>query len=415
MKNPIFDIENWKEIGATLSRNKTRTFLTAFGIFWGTAMLAILMGGASGLKGMLMRNFDGFATNMGAIFPNTTSISYRGFNKGMRWSFDDNDLATIRHIVKDIDASSGIQNTGVTAAFNTKSTSTSATGIEADYFRIQVPKLFEGRLINESDIYSNRKVALLGKSVADELFGTESALGQFISLNGVYFQVVGVAGQTAEASIGTRIDESVILPLTTMRRAFNMGNDVGFMVFTVKEGHTPSELKPAILRAIRTNHPIHPEDNNAVGMFDVAEQFKMVDNLFLGISLLAIFVGAGTLIAGIIGVGNIMWIIVKERTQEIGIRRAIGAKPRDIIVQILSEGMVLTAIAGTAGVIFATLILAVVDHATSDPNLGSAHFQLSFYSAMCIMAVFLVLGTIAGLIPAIRAMRIKPVEAMTGK
>ena len=148
---------------------------------------------------------------------------------------------------------------------------------------------------------------------------------------------------------------------------------------------------------------------------NMAEAFRMVDNLFLGVSLLALFVGAGTLIAGIIGVGNIMWIIVKERTQEIGIRRAIGAKPRDIVVQILSEGMVLTAIAGTAGICFATLVLTIVDKVTYDEWLGSAHFQLQFSHAVTIMIVFLVLGTAAGLIPAIKAMRIKPIEAMRDK
>lgn len=416
MKNPIFDLENWKEIGATLARNKTRTFLTAFGIFWGTAMLSMLWGGASGLKGLLMRNFDGFATNMAAIFPNRTSMSYRGFNKGMRWSMTQTDIDNIRARVPHIEASSGIAVQNVTAAYATKSTSSSASGVEADYFKIQVPLLYSGRLINENDIFASRKVVVLGKNVADELFGTEDPLGKFVSLNGIYFQVVGVAGQTAEANIGgNKIDDSLLMPLSTMRRAFNMGNDVGFLIFMVSQGHSPDELKAAVFRTIRANHPIHPEDDNAIGMFNVAEMFEMVDNLFLGISLLAIFVGAGTLIAGIIGVGNIMWIIVKERTQEIGIRRAIGAKPRDIIIQILSEGMVLTAIAGTAGICFATLVLAAVDHITTDPLTGSAHFQLSFSHAMTIMTVFLVLGTAAGLIPAIKAMRIKPIEAMNDK
>lgn len=416
MKNPIFDLENWKEIGATLARNKTRTFLTAFGIFWGTAMLAMLMGGAGGLRGMLMRNFQGFATNMGAVFPGRTTISYKGFNKGMSWSLNDNDLATIRATVPYIEASSGIQNTSGTVAYGSKSRSASAQGVEVDFFKIQEPTLYSGRLLNESDFYNNRKVALLGKSVADELFGTESPLGEFVSVNGVYFQIVGVIGQDSDVSIGGgRLDEGIHMPLYTMRRAFNLGNNVGFFIMNVEQGHTPTEIRPALHRAIRHNHPIHPEDQNAMGMFDVAEQFKMVDNLFLGITLLAIFVGAGTLIAGIIGVGNIMWIIVKERTQEIGIRRAIGAKPRDIIVQILSEGMVLTAVAGTAGVVFATIVLAAVDYFTFDPVLGSAHFQLSFSNAMGIMCVFLILGTLAGLIPAIRAMRIKPIEAMNDK
>ena len=415
MNNPIFDLENWKEISATLARNKTRTFLTAFGIFWGTAMLAMLMGGASGLKGILMRNFDGFATNMAAIFPQTTTMSYRGFNKGLSWRLTQTDVDNIRRRVEHIEASSGIGQQSVTIAYATKSLSSMVSGVESDYFKIQLPKLYSGRLLNENDIFSTRKVVVIGKNIADELFGEESPLGKYVNMNGVYFQVVGVAGQTADASIGGRIDDNILMPLSTMRRTFNMGNNIDFLILSVKSGHSPADIKESLFRTIRSSHPIHPEEENAIGMMNGAEMFEMVDNLFLGIRLLAIFVGAGTLIAGIIGVGNIMWIIVKERTQEIGIRRAIGAKPRDIIVQILSEGVVLTSVAGTAGVCFAAIVLAVADKITSDPLTGSAHFQLPFSSAITIMIIFLFLGTIAGLIPSIKAMRIKPVEAMNDK
>ena len=415
MKNPIFDIENWREIGATLARNKTRTFLTAFGIFWGTAMLAMLWGGAGGLKGLLMRNLNGFDTNMGVIFPGRTTISYKGFNKGMRWDMTEGDLANIRRLAKGIKASSGVRNSGGTVAYGTKQKSSNVTGVEPDYFKIMTPVIFSGRLINESDTHSLRKVALIGRNLANELFGTEDPLGKYINVRGVYFQVVGVIGQMSEASIGTRLDDSVILPNTTMIRAFNLGNSVGFFTFTVNDGLDPADVLPAIKRAVRISHPIHPDDTPAIGMMNLAEQFRMVNNVFLGVSILSLFVGAGTLIAGIIGVGNIMWIIVKERTQEIGIRRAIGAKPCDIIVQILSEGVVLTSIAGLAGVCFSTLVLALVDSQTIDPVLGSAGFILTFSQAAGIVAAFLVLGTAAGTLPAIKAMRIKPIEAMRDK
>ena len=318
MKNPIFDIENWREIGATLARNKTRTFLTAFGIFWGTAMLAMLWGGAGGLKGLLMRNLNGFDTNMGVIFPGRTTISYKGFNKGMRWDMTEGDLANIRRLAKGIKASSGVRNSGGTVAYGTKQKSSNVTGVEPDYFKIMTPVIFSGRLINESDTHSLRKVALIGRNLANELFGTEDPLGKYINVRGVYFQVVGVIGQMSEASIGTRLDDSVILPNTTMIRAFNLGNSVGFFTFTGNDGLDPADVLPAIKRAVRISHPIHPDDTPAIGMMNLAEQFRMVNNVFLGVSILSLFVGAGTLIAGIIGVGNIMWIIVKERTQETG-------------------------------------------------------------------------------------------------
>ncbi len=185
-------------------------------------------------------------------------------------------------------------------------------------------------------------------------------------------------------------------------------------MFVAREGISPSSLQPRIERILRNNHPIHPDDHNAIWFFDVSEKFQMVDNLFMGITVLALFVGVGTLLAGIIGVGNIMWVIVKERTQEIGIRRAIGAKPRDIIVQILSEGVVMTIVAGIAGICFATLVLAVAQHLTAN-EISVPRFQLAFSEAMTIMATFVILGTAAGLIPSIKAMRIKPIEAMNDK
>lgn len=415
MKNPIFDIENWREIGATLARNKTRTFLTAFGIFWGTAMLAMLWGGAHGLEGMLRRQFSGFATNLGAVFPGQTSVSYKGYNKGMRWEMTQTDVDAIRRITPHIEYSSTMCTSYGTVKYGTKSTSSPICGYEADFSKILIPVIYAGRMINASDDARSRKVTVIGKLLANELFGNEDPIGKYINARGVYFLIVGVAGQTSEVSLGGRLDNSLIIPSSTFRRVFNRGNDIDFFLYTVEAGHKPSDLEPFIRQAIRSNHPISPNDENAIWFMDISEQFEMVDKLFIGISLLALFVGAGSLMAGIIGVGNIMWIIVRERTQEIGIRRAIGAKPRDIIVQILSEGVMLTSIAGLAGVSFATIALYITDQMTADPVLGSAHFVLSFSQAMAIVVTFLILGTAAGTLPAIKAMRIKPIEAMRDK
>ena len=415
MKTNLFDIENWREIGATLSRNKTRTFLTAFGIFWGTAMLAMLWGGAGGLEGLLRRNFNGFATNMGACFPQRTTMSYKGYNKGMTWQLNDADISIIRRISPYIDLSSTMGFDGATIKYGTKSNAGRITGVEGDYFKMQIPVLYDGRLINSSDVSQSRKVVVLGKDVADELFANESPIGKYVSVNNLYFLVIGVAGQKSEASIGGRINQSAIIPATTMRSAFNKGDKVDFFVYTARPGYTPKDIEPAVRRAVIANHPLNPADKEAMWFMDISEEFKKVDYLFLGIIILALFVGVGTLLAGIIGIGNIMWIIVKERTQEIGIRRAIGAKPSDIITQILSESMVLTTIAGIAGICFATLVLSVADHITYDPRLGSAHFQLPFFHALAILITFLILGTAAGIIPAIKAMRIKPIEAMNDK
>lgn len=415
MKLPIFDSDNWREIYATLSRNKTRTFLTAFGIFWGTAMLALLWGGTDGLQGMLMRNFNGFATNMGAVFGGRTTKSYHGFNKGTMWELTTSDINLIRHSIPDIELSSTALQWGGSFKYSTRSYSGQLQGVESDFFKVQVPFLVEGRLINASDCDKRQKVAVIGTNVAAELFGGKSPLGEYIDINGIFFKVIGVAQQKADASIGGRIDDSAFVPGPTMQTAFNVGNKVGFFIYTAKGDKKPKDLQPAIRSAIRKNHPIDPTDDDAFWFMDISEQFEMVQNLFLGVKILALFIGIGTLMAGIIGVGNIMWIIVKERTQEIGIRRAIGAKPIDIIVQILSESTVLTTIAGIGGICFASLILAVADKLTYNPVLGSAHFQLEFSSAVTILVVFLVLGTAAGIIPAVKAMRIKPIEAINDK
>lgn len=415
MKNPLFDIENWKEIGSTLARNKTRTFLTAFGIFWGTAMLAMLWGGAQGLQDIMRSQFDGFATNVAFLFPGRTSIPYKGYNKGLAWNLTRTDLENIRRNVPDIEASSAFNSRyAMTAVYGTRHTSTSIQGVESSYPKINIPIVYVGRFINESDDAQERKVCVVGKRVAQDLFGADYGVGKYISVGGIYYRVVGVCGQKSEVTISDRLDESVVIPLSTMRRAYNLGDDIGGVMLLARQGCRPTDIQPTIERIIRSSHPIHPDDKKAINFFDISEMFEMVDNLFVGISVLVLFVGIGTLLAGIIGVGNIMWVIVKERTQEIGIRRAIGAKPRDIIVQILSESVVLTTIAGIAGICFAVLVLAIAAMLTAT-EISQPQFQLQFSHAITIMVTFMVLGTAAGTIPAVKAMRIKPIEAMNDK
>ncbi len=414
MKTTIFDVDNWAEIGATLARNKTRTFLTAFGIFWGTAMLAMLLGGASGLKDMLMRNFEGFATNTALLFPGRTTMSYKGFNKGTSYNLEQADAEGIRHSIPEIVAQTSIYSIGVTASYGKNSTSTTIVGVDADYPEIMLPVIYEGRFVNASDSKTERKVCVIGKKVADEIFGAESPIGKYVNVKGIYYQVVGVAGQTSDIQMGGKVDESILIPSNTMRRSFSLGDDIGGLMMKVRDGVSPTSLKPRIERILRRNHPIHPDDHNAVMFWDISEQFKMVDGLFAGIMVLAIFVGAGSLLAGIIGVGNIMWVIVKERTQEIGIRRAIGAKPADIITQILSEGVILTFVAGIAGICFAAIVLYIAQMITAN-DISTPHFQLYFSQAITIMVTFMILGTAAGLIPALKTMKIKPVEAMNDK
>lgn len=412
MKTTIFELENWREIGATLAKNKTRTFLTAFGIFWGTAMLAMLWGGAHGMEDMIRRNFEGFATNTAFMQPSRRTISYKGFNKGSSWSMTQTDLENIRISVKEIKNIVPMLDRGsITAAYGTKSTTTTLKGESVENRFIFLPIIYEGRYINDVDDREERKVCVLGKKVAGDLFGVGSPIGSYVSVGGIFYKVIGVAGQTSEVSLGTRTDESIIIPSSTLRRAFNLGDKIEGAVMLFKDGYKPGDFTDNIEQVLYRSHPIHPDDHNALFIFDISDQFAMVDNLFIGIGLLALFVGIGSLLAGIIGVGNIMWVIVKERTQEIGVRRAIGAKPSDIITQILSEGVMLTFVSGFAGIVFAVIVLALAQIITTD-EISTPRFQLTFMQALSIVATFVVLGTLAGLIPATKAMKIKPVEAM---
>lgn len=410
MKTALFDIENWREIGATLSRNKTRTLLTAFGIFWGTAMLAMLLGGEKGLERKLMKNFEGFATNSAVFFANRRTVSYQGFNKGSGWSITFKDIDAIRQL-DGVDAVATTNSVGsVTVSAGKHGTSAQVQGADHEYVRVFLPKMFSGRFINESDQVNARKVAVVGKNIADKVFPGRDPVGEFINIAGIYYKVIGVAGQEAEINVGgEKLDDQIYIPISTLSRAFNLGDVVGGTMMTAKDGYTPTQLKPRIFRVLRANHPIAPHDDQALFFFDISEQFAMVDKLFSGVNLLALFVGIGTLIAGIIGVGNIMWVIVKERTQEIGIRRAIGAKPLDIVTQILSEGIALTFIAGMAGIIFAVCALAVVQ------QIAEVSFLIGFGQAISIIAIFMILGMGASIIPSLKAMKIKPIEAINDK
>lgn len=414
MKYPVFDIDNWKEISATLSRNKTRTFLTAFGIFWGTSMLAMLWGGAQGLQDLLKDNFRGFATNSAVMWTQRTTMPYKGYEKGRSWDMTVDDIDIIRSSSPEIDALSATASRNATMKYGTKSYSNSIQGVESNYVEVVTPEIIEGRFINEADVRGDKKVCVIGKRAAAELFGMDSPIGKFVEVNNMYYKVVGVGGSQSDIRFNVDLNECIIIPLSTMRRAYNLGNVIEEFIFKMNDGYSPSDVKKHIFSVLRQRHLLHPADERAFGYFDISEQFKTVDNLFTGVNVLALFVGLGSLLAGIIGIGNIMWIIVKERTQEIGIRRAIGAKPRDIIVQILSEGVVLTSVAGMAGICFAVLVLFVAAKATAKPD-AVFGFQLSFAHALIILATFLILGTLAGLIPSVKAMRIKPIEALNDK
>lgn len=422
MKFTLFDSDNWREISATLLRNKTRTFLTGFGIFWGVAMLAMLTGGARGAEDMLRRNFAGFVTNSAGFVPNLTTMPYKGFQKGRSWALDTTDLSALRRNFPDLDAIAPIYQRGqnATLSHGRYYASGSLVGVNPDYAKVTIPVIYAGRFLNEADERGERKVAVLGKNLASSLFAGADPLGQSVQVDGIAYTVVGVDGNMSDASIGARLDDSVLIPASTFRRTHNWGDRVDFLMLTARQGVAMGPMADKVAELLRRRHNVNPGDTSAMWVMNIAHEFETVNKLFLGVTLIAWFIGFSTLLAGIIGIGNIMWVIVKERTQEIGIRRAIGARPRDITAQVLCEGTALTLMAGMGGIVFATIALAIAQYLCNRPDDNglmpeTAHFQMSLTGAVGILCLFTLLGILAGLIPSLKTMKIKPVEALNSK
>ena len=400
------DIDTCEEILITITRNKTRSLLTAFGVFWGIFMLVALIGGGQGLEYMLKKNFEGFATNSGFLASQRTGEAYKGFRKGRWWNLESTDIERLRSQVKEVEViTPSVARWGSKAVYEDKKYDCSVKGLYPDYLHIESQEMAYGRFINEVDIREARKVCVIGKRIYESLFKPgENPCGKYV-------RVDGMSSSEGDMNIQGRASEAVTLPFTTMQQAYNLGGQIDVVCFTAKQGVKVSELQPKMEQIIKAAHYIAPNDKQAVMYLNAEAMFSMVDNLFNGINILVWMVGLGTLLAGAIGVSNIMMVTVKERTTEIGIRRAIGARPKDILQQILSESMVLTTIAGMFGISFAVMILQVADMLASS-NGGDSHFQVSFGLAVGTCALLAALGMLAGLAPAYRAMAIKPIEAI---
>ena len=417
MNMNIIDIDRWQEIWMTITRNKTRSLLTAFGVFWGIFMLVTLIGGGNGLQNMMIRSFSGIATNSCFFMSQQTSEAYKGFRKGRYWNLEMNDIDILRSNIKELEYITPIL-FGVWKDNNTvygdKAYTAGVKGVLPEYEKIEAQKITYGRFINDMDVKEQRKVCFIGKRIYEALFNKgENPSGKFIRIDGIYYQVIGVAGDASDnITIGGNAEEMVVLPFSTMQMAYHAGNNVDLIGLTGKPDVPISRIQEQVETIIKQNHLIAPNDAQALFSMNMEKMFKQFDNLFLGVRLLIWIVGLGTLFAGIIGVSNIMMVTVRERTGEIGIRRAIGARPFDIMRQILNESMILTSIAGFLGISFAVLVLQVVNVGISSSADYDAGFQISFGIAVGTAVILMTLGTLAGLAPAFRAMSIKPIEAI---
>ena len=411
-----FDTDTFREILDSILRNRSRSLLTGFGVFWGVFMLMLLTGGGQGLKQILMNEFDGFAQNTCIVFADQTTKPYKGFKKGRSWNMNYADLDRLRNLVPELETITPVVSLWGKSVSRNDNTSSSAVvkGARADYANIETPRMMYGRYLNDSDNAQERKVCVLGKKVYDELFPEGGdPCGQRIRIDGAYYSVIGVDWkESGGININGRASDAVTIPINQARKVYNLGDRVYMLCFTAKEGITMNDIIPRVREVIARAHYVDPTDEQAMFLLNTQLIFGIVDNLFKGINFLIWLIGLGTLLAGVIGVSNIMMVSVKERTTEIGIRRAIGATPRQILGQIISESTVLTLVAGMMGIVFSVLILYGVELAMTQDGILKAPFQVPFATAVLAASLLAVLGVVAGLMPATRAMQIKPVDAM---
>ena len=348
------------------------------------------------------------------VFAQNTTKPYAGFRKGRSWKMNYDDIERLKAQVKEFDIVAPVlARWGANATHGDKKYSCSVKGVLPEYQGVETPKLKYGRYINAMDMQQKRKVCVIGKRVYKTLFPNgDNPLGKLIRVDSIYYRVVGVDYAHGKISVNGSSDEAIVLPISLMREAYNYGDEVPLICGTAKPGVHVSDIMPKIRRVIAHNHQINPTDEKAISIFNTEVMFGMIDSLFRGVNFLILLVGIGTILAGAIGVSNIMMVTVKERTNEIGIRRAIGATPRIILGQIIAESIILTISAGMGGLLFAVGILQMAELASTTDGIVTTHYQIGFWTAWGAVVLLSTLGVLAGLAPALRAMAIKPVDAM---
>jgi putative ABC transport system permease protein len=416
----MFNQDKWNEIIEVLTSNWLRTLLTAFGVFWGIFILILLLAAGKGLENGIKSDFGDIATNTMFMWTQTVTKSYQGMAKGRRFSYNLQDVEDIRNNIPNLRfVSPRNQIGGWRGAANViRGIETGAFDVYGDYPEIinQDPMdIVEGRFINQSDIEQKRKVAIIGQGVKTSLYDKgEDILGTYIKINGVNFMVIGSYKKKASGGDSEEQQKQIFVPFTSFSQAFNRGDRVGWMAITANDGTPITEIKSQIFDIVKKNHKIHPEDNRAVGHFDLYEQYQRVESLFVALKVIAYFVGILVLLSGVIGVSNIMLIVVKERTKEIGIRRAVGATPAKIRAQILTESVFLTIIAGMAGIAFGAFLIYGLNYALdmSDPIDMFANPSVNLGVVTTALVILIGSGLLAGLIPAQTAIKVKPVVAL---
>ncbi len=419
----MFDLDKWQEIFFTIKQNKLRTFLTAFGVFWGIFMLVFMLGAGSGLENGVKQEFAGFASNALFVWSRKTTVPYNGLQAGRRFQYTLENVKALQKKVKEIEiVSPRIEVGTVPMSYGTKYASYSMRGETPELTKINAKVIVAGRFLNQIDIDEKRKVAVLGQSVAKELFGTETVennpkeiVGKYFKARNVFFQIIGITKEVRSGNRAAEEEEAIFIPITTAQQIFNMGNKIDWFICTIDPKADAIEIEKEVKLTLGSYHSVSPEDFSAIGSWNTSKEFQKFDTIFIAIRGFIWFVGIFTLLAGIIGVGNIMIITVKERTREIGVRKALGATPSSIISLILQEAVFLTALPGYIGLVTGTAVVFIVNTLLKSMKAENQFFSnplIQWEVAVGALVLLIISGTIAGLIPAILAARVNPIEAL---
>ncbi len=413
----MFDLDKWQEIYYSLRKHKLRTALTAFGVFWGIFMLVVLMGAGNGLRNGVMQDFD-IAKNAVFVWSEQTSLPYQGLQPGRPINFKNADIDAIKAAVNGIEIISprNFLQGDFRVIRGDKSVSFQVYGDYPDYVHVKPMIITSGRFINQRDINERRKIAVIGSQVRSRLYeAEEDPIGTYIEIKGVPFMVVGTFDSPLASDDAIDDVQTIYLPNTTMQQAFNQAENVGWFGFIPKEGVPAAEIESQVKSLLAQRHKIHPDDRSALGSFNVEKEYQEVQGLFAGIKAVSWLVSVMTIIAGVVGVGNIMLIIVKERTKEFGVRKSVGAPPWSILSMIILESLVLTGVAGYMGLLAGVGFVELINFALVEFDAQSDFFtnpEIDFQVSLTALLVLVVAGTLAGVVPARKAANTNPVIAL---
>ena len=415
----MFSKDRWKEIIEVLSSNMLRTIATAFGVGWGIFILIILLAAGKGLENGIRLNFNGVATNTMFLWTETTSMAYEGLPEGRNFNFKLKDVELLRRNVPELriisPRNSQQQGEGDNVIRGTESGRYRIFGDYPEIIEQRPIYIAHGRFLNYNDINERRKVVVVGDGIRKDLYDDdEEIIGTYIKISGINFMVVGTYKEKTNNGGGENSEREIFMPFTTFSQAFNRADNVGWMALTARDGSSISSLTKTIISTVKQSRKVHPDDERAIGFFDLYEEYNRVESLFGALKFIAYFVGILVLMSGIIGVSNIMLIVIKERTKEIGIRRALGENPWSIKLQILMESIFLTIISGMVGIVFGAVFIYGVNALLDvvGPVDMFLNPSVSLGVVLSALIILIVSGLLAGFIPANKAIKVRPIEAL---